>query len=273
MRIVGVINVIALLTLSIMGNGNAQIISQPAEDEYHIAVFNAHEARLQVAGAYALSWALTELAANAAGLNIQPLDATWAGAMTRLKNHRIDMVFGAFKTPEREQWAFFSLPLGSEGSSIFTLPGNPVNAIHDIQLEVQRVGVSLDSYQHQQAIDVGFKQIYPIRERDLLFNMLQGGRIDYIIYADTMVSLFCTQHNITRQGCLKRVGDPLSRNQLHVIAHQDNVRGKNAVQRLSGGLQLVARKQDLWPLFVANGYDRAAFYRWMTLVSPQVSPG
>ena len=183
------------------------------KDEKHtvtIAVYENHENYVKASRTYGVGWRILEAAANQTDISLLTVESSWKAALTRLQAGKIDMVFSAIRTPDREQWASFSLPLPSSGSAIFTAHDNPVESIQQIDLSSELIGVSANSVQERFAREIGFKNIYASVDRWQLYVMLDQKRLPYLFFSEGIVDYYCTFfHTSGERDCLKRVGDHL----------------------------------------------------------------
>ncbi|MCC2604612.1 substrate-binding periplasmic protein [Planctobacterium marinum] len=228
-----------------------------ARQDIVIAVFDDHEKQIKSSRPYGLSWRLIEMAAEAEKVNLLPIATTWQSAMNRLKDERLDLVFGAFKTEQRSQWASFSLPLATDYSALFTTVENPVREYSDINLEYDTVGVISNSVQEDLAHEFGFEHIYSARERQHLVRLLQSGRINYILQSHGVTVHYCEY----KAPCLQQVGDPLSVNYSRVMAKQ-GTHAAGTLERINQGLAKLYLSQDVQFLFAEYGYSDDYYQQW-----------
>ncbi len=234
-----------------------------AVETVNIAVFEQHQRYINASGAYALSWRLMEAAAALQNIKLQPIESSWQGAISRLKGGKVPLVFAAFKTKERQQWAIFSLPLAPDSSAIFTLPDNPVGSRQHIDFKSASIGVSAGSVQERFAKELGFKNIYSTKERAQLYRMLEEGRLTYLFFGQSMIGYYCLYHaNLDNRDCMRQVGEPYDINEVHTIALKSELKAKQLMDRLNQGLLAISQSQDIALWFAEEGFTQRNYSQW-----------
>lgn len=153
-----------------------------AGEHYTITVFEDHNNFLKDSQVYATSWKILSAAIKQQQLPVDVISVNWNSSMNRLKKGKVDLIFGAFKTPERAQWASFSLPLLPEESVLFALEMHPVNSLSDITDFTQySVATIKQSTQLGLAEKMGFETIYAAGEREKLRDLLFSKRVDFVM--------------------------------------------------------------------------------------------
>lgn len=194
-----------------------------AANQLTVGVFDEHPLYLKTSKPYAVGWEILSQAAQSANIELIPVEEGWARSIVALKNKRIDGIYGAMMSEERKEWANFSLPISSDLVYVFSEPNTTSTQLEQIDRNLASVGVSKDSIQHQLAIEMGFKNIYAIIDRNVLYKMLLAGRIDYLIYSDSFVNVYCYKYNKQQQqGCLQPVKPALASNTLHLMYLKNN---------------------------------------------------
>ncbi|ALS98596.1 substrate-binding periplasmic protein [Lacimicrobium alkaliphilum] len=234
-----------------------------AAQKISIAVFEPHESFVKASTAYGLSWDILQLAAQEEQIQLIPQQSSWDGAISRLKNNKVELIFGVLKTPERQGWLTFSYPLVPEGSMLYTLPSNPVNALSQINIGQVKVGAVDKSLHQKEAIRMGFEHIYPVNDRANLYEMLQGGRLDYVVLGITLARFYC--QNESRDygvNCLKPVGEVLMYSNVHVASLQNNKQATRVLRRLNNGIKTVYRLPGVATLFDQHGFSTSDYRQW-----------
>ena len=113
---------------------------------------------------------------------------TWENCLRKLRDHEIDFLGTAQKTPERErEYAFAKLPLGLEQTVLYTRIGNNDIFYNDYQaFNGKSIVLLRDSYQteffDQYAAKHGFScQTYLADTDDAMVGMLVSGKVDLMI--------------------------------------------------------------------------------------------
>lgn len=243
------------------------------EDQVLIAVFEDHTQQVNSSMPYGLSWKLTEKAAETQNIELITIATTWQSGINRLKEGKLDLVFAAFRSQERSKWAQFTLPMVSDTSVLFSSIDSPVNTFENIDFEHETVGVVSNSTQETLARKVGFKHIYPAKERGRLYNLLESGRINYVLLGHSSFALYCKQDG----PCVQQVGEPLADNYTRVMGMKDSERTSRIIKGLSEGIRAIYKDSETLDLFLAHGYSENYYEKWKAkleneiLVSMQVT--
>ncbi|MFC3094399.1 hypothetical protein DRW07_14075 [Alteromonas sediminis] len=254
----GIKHLILLLTLMFF------VHSVKGEETVTISVFEDHERYVIASDAYGLSWRLLEVAAEHAEIKLLPEESSWKASMNRVKAHKVDLVFAAFKTAERSKWATFTLPLLSEGSGLFTRHNHSASTLNDIDFESSIVGVSAKSLQETMALEMGFKNIYASVKRQQLYRMLQQQRIDYLFFGESIINYYCLFIDSSRQrGCMKRVGNLYQFNTIHALTDTTNSASVALLARINQALMALAQEQDVKQLFLDYEFDETQYHHWL----------
>lgn len=230
-----------------------------------IAVFEDHPLQVASSAPYGLSWKLIEAAAKTQNLDLIKIETTWQSAINRLKSDRLDLVFAAFKSKEREEWAQFTLPLGSDSSALFSAIDSPTTRIEDVDFEHETVGVISNSTQEQLAGEIGFKHIYPAKVRKRLSNLLEKGRVQYLLLGHSSISMYCK----TAQPCVQQVGVPLTVNFTHVMGLKTSSKASESIALLNAGLLKLHADTATRQLFLEHGYSESYYQNWHNTVEIQ----
>ncbi|BDX07151.1 substrate-binding periplasmic protein [Planctobacterium marinum] len=244
------------------------VIAQSDEDnQITIAVFEDHREQVVSSLPYGLSWKLIEKAAQAEGLDLIKIATNWQSAINRLKDQRLDVVFGAFKTPERAQWADFTLPLASDASVLFNSPESPILHLEDVDFEQEVVGVISNSTQEKLAQKLGFKHIYPASERKNLVKLLESGRINYVMIGESISKLYCDYTT----PCLQQVGHPLANQHSRAMSAKANNKASSKLERLNRGLAQIYSSRETLLLFQEYSYSQDYFDAWKGKVENELA--
>lgn len=243
-----------------------------ASEPVTITVFEDHDRYVQASDSYGLSWRLFELGAKHQGIDLVPIESSWKASMKRLHAERIDMVFAALKTEERQVWANFSLPLTNEGSGIFTRFDNPVKTFEQIDLSTSSIGVSSNSVQEGLAKELGFANIYSTVQRPQLYEMLRAGRVDYLFFGKSIAAYYCVYFDPSRsRNCMKQVGDLYFKNNVYAIALQKNSRASAILEQINIGIHAISETDSVKQLFVDYEKPANAYPNWLAHVRQTLS--
>ena len=233
-----------------------------------ITVFKEHDMYVEASPSYGLSWRILSAAAEHQGIHLVVQESSWRASLSRLKAHKVDLVYAAFKTAEREQWANFSLPLMTDGSAIFGRLDDPATAIDEIDFDNAVVGVSANSVQEQFAKDAGFKNIYSTVDRAQLYKMILQRRIDYLFFGTSIINYYCVYYDPSRQAnCMKQIGRTFDENTVHAISVKGNAKARKILQRLDAGIRELARQGHYKKWFEHYDLKPAVHQKWLTTLS------
>lgn len=235
-----------------------------------IMVFEDHARYVEASTSYGISWHILELAAASVGLELDPQESSWTAAIERLKSERAELVFGAIKTPEREIWARYSVPLMEEGSAVFARLDNPVTQLKEIDMQTSVIGVSAASVQEALASQVGFKNVYATVDRPQLYKMLENGRIDYLLFGRSIVQYYCQSFSAQKtRNCVRQVGPTLMPNYLHVVSLKKRKKALEVLESLDSGIKSTAGSEDARRLFLRYGMSESDWTRWKGRIEQQ----
>jgi polar amino acid transport system substrate-binding protein len=258
-RVDKLVKVVKLFLMSIIGLYPLTIM---ASQEVYVAVYAEHEKYLAAPGPYGGSWRLLELAAKSQQLKLIPEKGSWQGGLQRLKAEKVDFIFAGFKTPEREQWALFTLPLMPAASAIYTQLNNPVDNVADIDFSKATVGVSSKSVQEDLAKEVGFKHIYSTTEREQLFSMLRDNRLDYLFFSVGVEQYYCVYYDKTNStGCLKKVGKDYGVKPAYALTI-NTPKAKAILGKINTGLLAIKDSPEVVTLFKQYNYTAQDVENW-----------
>lgn len=188
-----------------------------------VGVFNEHDTYLKSSSIYQVSWQLFIQAAKNAGIKIVAQPDAWARSVASVRSGDFDGVFGAMITKDRQAWASFSLALGYDQVRLFTQPDTSINSLSQVDYSTQTVGVSKHSIHHEVAKAKGFANIYSYVGEEQIYKMLFAGRLDFIIFAESLMRMYCHQHvNTPFDACLKPIGKPFLSQSIHVMYNKSN---------------------------------------------------
>ena len=226
--------------------------------EIHISVFEDHDKQLTFSSSYGLSWKLITKAAEVNGIPFVKVKTNWNSSINRLKQDKIDLVFGAFKTEERQKWALFSSALASDSSALFTKPEADTLSLLNINFEVESVGVIEGSTQATLARKLGFKHIYPSKMRKQLYDLLTSGRINYILLGHSSIKLYCGN----KIECVKQVGAKLDTNYIHIMGNKHSAKAFTGIKMINDGLHRIAEQKETKDMFIQYGYSLQEYEYW-----------
>ncbi|MCV2883236.1 transporter substrate-binding domain-containing protein [Aestuariibacter sp. AA17] len=239
-----------------------------AAKEVTIAVYEDHEKYKAASRAYGISWILLQHAAAQSDIVLIPQASTWEGGIRRLKAGKVDLLFMAIKSAEREKWAHFSAPLVSLGSAIFTRPDNPVTSIPDIDIQTSSIGVIEDSIQANFAQRIGFENIYSTVDRLQLYKMLNSGRLDYLFFSIGIIDMHCQYHHEpATYDCLKQVGNVYDRRTVHVVSAKKSKKGKRILTSIDRNLEALAVTPFAKSLFDEFDAPVDAYDYWLNQIN------
>ncbi len=251
-----------LVKLSLMSVIDFCSLPAFALEEVHVAVYAEHEKYLAAPGPYGGSWKLLELAAQSQQLKLIVEKGSWQGGLQRLKAEKVDLIYAGFKTPEREQWALFTLPLIPAASAIYTLHNNSVDNVSDIDFSNATIGVSSKSVQEALAKEVGFKHIYSTTEREQLFSMLKDNRLDYVFFSVGVEQYYCVHYDKTKDtGCLKKVGEDYGVKPAHALTI-NTPKAKAIMSKVNTGLLAIKDSPEVITLFKQYNYTLQDVESW-----------
>ena len=245
-----------------------QVNTAWAQELLTISVFEHHDKYVEASRSYGLSWKILDFAARRAGVRLQAQESTWEGSLRRLKGGKVDLVFLAIKSPERAQWASFSVPMISTGSAIFTYKDNPVSSIEEVDLVNSLIGVSADSLQERFARELGFKNIYASLDRPQLYKMLESGRLDYLFFSAGVVDFYCVFLDPSEtRDCLKQVGEYYDQGTAHIIAMKNDIKVNRTLKKLDRSIRNIADSSYIKNLFKSYDLTEEDHARWLSLLS------
>lgn len=241
-----------------------------ASEAIDITVFEDHNRYVEASESYGLSWKIFELAAEHANYRLQLQPSSWRASMKRVQDSKVDLVFGALKTTEREEWASFSLPLIPEGSAIFTQLDSPVNHFDDIDLENSAIGVSANSLQETLAKELGFKNIYSTASRPQLYDMLKGKRLDYLFFGTSIINYYCVNFATSATSkCMKQVSEEYYPNSVHALTLSNNSAAVKKLNRINQALFSLRHSEKLKAVFEQYADSKKLYEGWLYRVDAQ----
>lgn len=235
-----------------------QIVKSSLDEQILVAVFEDHNEQVTSSMPYGLSWKLIEKAAEQQELDLIKVATTWQSGINRLKEGRLDLMFGAFDSEKRKTWAQFTLPLGSDSSVLFSAIDSPISMMAAVDFDNEVVGVISNSTQETLARKVGFKHIYPAKVRKRLYKLLERGRVNYVLLGHSSIALYCDKP----APCVQQVGEPLADNFVRSMALKDSLKGKKIIARLNNGLRAIYANSDTLNLFLEHGYSYDYYDSW-----------
>ncbi|MDM7861200.1 transporter substrate-binding domain-containing protein [Alteromonas sp. ASW11-36] len=240
-RGVGLRIIVLLLIINTVGGAGAS-----SSTIVTISVFEDHNRYVQSANSYGLSWHLFNAAAQQAGYKLEIFPTSWRASIQRVQNRRVDLVYAALKSEEREQWATFSLPLITEGAALFAHPSSPVNGIEDIDFANDVVGVSAKSIQESLAYEMGFKNVYATIDRPQLYQMLAADRLDYLFFGTSVINYYCVHFSPEKsKNCMKQVSPIYNENSVHVLTLSTNQRTVEILENINQALFAMRQSDEI----------------------------
>lgn len=243
-----------------------------ASETIGITVFEDHKRYVEASESYGLSWKILELAAEQANYQLQLQPSSWRASIRRVQDSKVDLVFGALKTTEREKWASFSLPLIPEGSAIFTQLDNPVNHFDDIDLESSVIGVSANSLQETLAKELGFKNIYSTGSRPQLYEMLKGNRLNYLFFGTSIINYYCINFATSvNSKCMKQVSEEYYPSSVHALTLSNNSAAVKKLSRINQALFSLRHSEKLKAIFKQYADSKKLYEGWLHRVDAQTA--
>jgi len=136
--------------------------------------------------------------AEGLGCHVTFVRLPWARGLLMLQSGEIDLVSGAFRTAERDRYAWFSDPLLDSPNVLFIRRADqgrwPAETLPDLRRADFRLGVQIGvnyspDYSHLMADPDFRRQTIAGPNHDSLWRMLAAGRVDGVI-ADEMTGLY-----------------------------------------------------------------------------------
>ncbi|NMP31211.1 amino acid ABC transporter substrate-binding protein [Thalassotalea sp. M1531] len=241
------------------------IVSLNARSEQlKVGVFDEHQLYLKTSKPYRIGWDILMHAAAKSDISITPVEDAWARSLSDLSSGKIDGVFGAMKSPERIQWAKFSKPLMLDSVHIFTYQDSLVNEINSIDKKHAAVGVSKGSVQHKMAEELGFENIYAILDRNALYKMLIAKRIDYLIFSDSFINLYCYKYTQSKApNCLKPLTPSLTENFMYVMFDKSSAHLDVSINKINRAIEQMVTNDEVKAIYLANYPNEKAYNRWL----------
>lgn len=124
------------------------------------------------------------------GCRVKVVEMPWARALVDLESGQLDVLPGAFRTPEREAYALFSSLGEHSANRLFVLRSQadkwPVQELADLRQQAFRLGVqtrvSYGAAFDQLTLDPQFTQrLVKVSSRQSLWRMLSLGRLDGVL--------------------------------------------------------------------------------------------
>lgn len=241
---------------------NNQVLADTHRKPLRLGVVHSHNQYLEASASYALSWEIVGQSAELADLDVHFVVNSWEGNIRQLKAGKIDGIFIGLRTPERESWASFSLPLVNTGAALFTRSSSVVEKMKQVDLSTEIVGVSAGSAQHQLAEKVGFESIYQSSKTSHLYNMLASGRVDYLFMNVDLAAAMCTGN--AAEYCLKMVGGVHYRSSAHIISDSNYRAPGDALAELDTKLEAFSQSDEIISLFRKFGKSKARLKQWQS---------
>lgn len=215
---------------------------------------------------YALSWRLVEEALRIQKLELEVVPTNWTSSINRLKDGRLVLVFGAFRTKERLQWAQFSYPLMPDDTLLVSrLKSKAELDVFQLDLTKHTIGVIIGSAQEALAQKLGFHHIYSTQERQTLEEMLMSGRVDLTLVQRSF------PFDCEIPPCVTQIGDAYSGQHLRVMGMKDNNEAKQLIQTINLGLEKVLKSRKVQMLMKQHGQDPQVLSRWYALFEQEMT--
>lgn len=238
--------------------------SDTRDDILSVTVFEDHERYVEASQSYGLSWQLFEIAAAHAQFELRVVPTSWQASMSRIRNEKVDMVFAALKTSEREKWATFSLPLMTESSAIFAHPEHAIDKFEDIDLEKSTIGVSAESLQEELAVELGFKNIYATERRPQLYEMLKGKRLDFLFFGVSIINYYCLSYNTQNTPqCMKQVSPDYHPDGVHAISLTSNTKASRKLAQINQAILELRHSREYKAVFSQYPNGNSLYENWL----------
>ncbi len=261
----------ALLFLLVFLGGHNVCYS--TDSTFNVGVFDENNVYLETSVPYRIGWQIFIKASKKANLKIVVHPGAWTRSLKALKSNDLDALYGAMKTEERQAWAYFSLPVSYDTIQIFSEPNNPISVVSQIDKKSQTVGVTKDSIQHGMAKALNFSNIYPIVERDSLYKMLLAGRLDYIIFSNSLTNVYCYKYTLKGVGCLKAIGEPLAENSMHIMYSQSNQSVYEKRTKIDKQIHLMYQSGEIKNIFGQYRDGKSMYSTWRRFYLADIDAG
>ncbi|WP_102798292.1 substrate-binding periplasmic protein [Bowmanella denitrificans] len=262
MKYSGYISFVLLLICSFAGFGQTLILG----------VSERHESGLDRPGEYRLAWQLTQqVLGDNQEFKLTLQSMPWAWSQSQLQQGKLDALFFAAITPEREQWAQFTAPLAISRAGFFRLSSQPFASAEQIRTSDLLVGVIEGSAQSQFLRDSGYNNLYGLVESDALLQLLKGGRVKHIFIVETLARYYCSDKSGRRQNLCLEAGDMPMEAGIHIMGRQGNANFGRFTRALNKGLNKLVSEDRVWPLFEQNGLSRLSYQKWQQILDRQMA--
>lgn len=151
---------------------------------------------------------------------------SWAQCLKQAAQGRIQIVLSGYKTPEREQWALFTLPVAFDETKVFY--SDPAVSVNSIEFMDGLIPAVRKDSSHGEPLDTYFRQLkkaeklIPAYSDEALIQLLDIRRIDYFAGAKSNTpALF---EKIKRDKKIKNLSTlyssehTFSQNGLHILS-------------------------------------------------------
>lgn len=230
-----------------------------------LGVLIDHHKYVQASPAYDLSWIVTERASQKAGISLKLEPGIWTRSIKRLQTGKLNGVFAAVHSKQRETWSTFSLPLAITYTQLFTHKHKPVSTYEFVDTGSSVVGIVKDSIGETYARELGFQNLYITSDRHRLYTMLQNNRIDYLIHPQSIIDHYCMYlHPSKSAQCLKTIGTPLGANEVHLMVRKgdnDNIR---KIDKINQQIKAMIQSGEILELYIQKGLGKTRYEQWLT---------
>jgi ABC-type amino acid transport substrate-binding protein len=124
--------------------------------------------------------------------------------------------------------------------------------------------------------ELGFTNIYSVKDRPQLYQMLKSRRVDYLFLRDDVANYYCHfQTTPPQPGCLKQIGSLFKQQNLHVLTMLDNTRAIRLLSHIDQQLTQIGDDPATNLLFAKFGKlssDVASWRRMLKVLNPENEP-
>ena len=233
-----------------------------------VNVFDEHELHLKYSRSYSVAWQIFQMAANNADIQLIPYNEVWIRSISFLKQHKgVNVVFGAMPSEQRKAWTTFSAPLAVEHIAAYAKHDSPYSSFSALKSNkhIVNLGVTRGSIHQDLAKEFGFKYIHAFTDRNKVFEMLDAGKVDALIYTHALTSFYCGKFkNVKNNQCLKQLDKPIQNSTLHFMFNISDQTTALAVEKIQHQIKPLVEGNILQKLFKETGYTSDDYLFWQT---------
>lgn len=231
-----------------------------------VNVFDEHELYLKYTRSYKVGWQLMQQAAKDNGIELVANEAIWIRSISFLKQQKgVTVVFGAMPSAERAGWTSFSAPLSVEHIAAYARLNSPYYEFEDLLKFKQHItlGVGRGTIHQDIAQRYEFKYIHTFTKRAKMFEMMEVGKVDAIIYTHAITSFYCGKYkNLSNNQCVKRLGNPIENSTLHFMYDKSDSSTVKIVEELHKSIDKMYRSGEVKKRFLTGEYNAADYTFW-----------